>query len=353
MKLCSVIGVRPEIIKMAPLIPLLDQHFKHEFLFTSQHYSKNMVEIFLTEMKVRQPDEFLDVRSSDRELLESAIHETLARRKPELVVVYGDTNSTLAATRAAKRLGIKVCHLEAGLRSFDERMPEEYNRIQTDRLCDFHMAPTGLAKYFLTDYEGLPESGIRVVGNLVVDACLHFRPRMEEQPLLQKLAETPFCLLTLHRTENVDDPARLRNILDNLAQVPFPILLPVHPRTEQRMKQFGFDFPVNLCCMEPIGYLSFLRQLSACHVVLTDSGGIQEEAITLGVPCITLRDNTERMETVFLGANMLYDADHRRDLADFVAVMASRRESIRAIKNPYGDGHTAERIVTFIKENVG
>ena len=351
MKAITVIGTRPEIIKMAPLIPLLDKKYDHTFLFTSQHYSRNMVEIFLDEMDVRPPDEFMNVNASEHADLQKAIKGPLEKLDPDLVIVYGDTNSTVATARVMPD-GAKLCHIEAGIRSFDMRMPEEHNRIETDRLADFRLAPTGLAKYFLTDFEAYPEKSIGVVGNLVVDAYLRHKDRILAQVLPEGLAKHDYCLLTMHRAENVDDPVRLSAILESLGKIGKRIVFPVHPRTEKRMREFGKTWPDNLYTTEPIGYFPFMRLMASCDVVLTDSGGVQEEAVTLGAPCVTIRDNTERMETVFLGSNVLYDADHRRDLDEIVIGMSAKREMIKSLKNPYGEGDSARRIIDFLDHNL-
>jgi UDP-N-acetylglucosamine 2-epimerase len=351
MRVCTVIGTRPEIIKMAPLIPLLDERFEHTFLFTSQHYSRNMVEIFLEEMDVRRPDRFLGVDSSDHAALEAALVKPLADARPDVILVYGDTNSTVACARA-KPAGAKLIHLEAGIRSFDLRMPEEHNRIETDRLADWRLAPSGLAKYFLVDLEGYDPATCPVVGNLVVDAYRRYQPKIEAEPLLDGLTPGAFCVLTMHRAENVDEPVRLKALLESLAGVNMPIIFPVHPRTEKRMLEFGLSFPKNLRTLEPVGYLQFMKLMTQASVIVTDSGGIQEEALTIGTPCVTLRDNTERMETVFLGANVLYDGDHRRDLGNVVTEMVKRRDMIAALKNPYGDGHTSEKVVALLADEI-
>jgi len=349
MKIATVIGTRPEIIKMAPIIPEFDREHNHRFIFTGQHYSHNMVEIFLEEMQVRRPDVFLNVESSETDKLSEAIRGELAQFGPDLLMIYGDTNSTLAAARACPP-GCRICHIEAGIRSFDERMPEELNRIETDSISHFKLAPTGLARYFLHDLEGYSDDEIIIVGNLVVDAYRIYRERILSHEIPFGLKPQQYYLLTMHRKENVDEPERLRAIMESLAGLTKPVVFPVHPRTYKRMQEFGVDFPANVTHVEPISYFPFMRLMHDCDVVVTDSGGVQEEAITQGVPCVTLRDNTERMETVFLKANVLYDAEHRRDLGKVIAEMSARREFIARVKNPYGNGDAAQKIMEFIKE---
>ena len=350
MKVVTVFGTRPEIIKMAALIPLLDQEFEHTFVFSNQHYSKNMVEIFLSEMEVRQPDIFLGVDSSDVDKLTAAVKKALIDLSPDVVLVYGDTNSTLATARALPD-GAKLVHIEAGIRSFDKRMPEEFNRIETDRLSSLRLAPTGLSKYFLTELEDYPSESVEVVGNLVVDAFHKYREKIEKTSLPDGLKPREYCLLTMHRTENVDDPVRLKALLENLETIKQPVIFPIHPRTEKRMREFGLKFPENLKLFEPMGYFQFMKLQLECNVVITDSGGIQEEAVTLGVPCITLRDNTERQETVFINSNLLYSADYRKDLYKVVDDIAGRRKEIQNLKNPYGTGDSAKKIIVALKKH--
>jgi len=344
MKVITVIGTRPEIIKLSPLIPMLDEQFEHTFVFSGQHYSKNMVQIFLDQMQVRQPDIFLQVDSSDVGSLEKALTKEFEKLDGDIVLVYGDTNSTIAAARSIKE-GMKLVHIEAGIRSFDLRMPEERNRIETDKLSHLMLPPTGLAKYFLTDYEGYSEDKIEVVGNLVVAAYFKYKDQIDAAPLPENIEPESYCLMTLHRTENVDDPVRFDRILKNIAKLNCPVVFPVHPRTQKRMEEYGISFPSNVVPLEAMGYFEFMRLLSECKVVITDSGGVQEEAITVGVPCITVREDTERMETVFLGASVLYDAAHRMDMDVLVEEMAQKREYIRNLKNPYGDKTSPQLVI--------
>ena len=352
MNVCTIFGTRPEIIKMAPLLPLLDEAYNHTFIFSNQHYSRSMVDIFLEEMEVRQPDIFLGVESSDLKVLEEAVRKTLKDLDVDVVIVYGDTNSTLAAARAIGE-GTKLAHIEAGIRSFDMRMPEEHNRIETDSISHLHLAPTGLAKYFLTDYENYSGDSIEIVGNLAVDAYYRYKDRIAATPLPNEFEPKSFYVLTMHRGENVDENERLGNILDNLATLDKPVIFPVHPRTTKRMKEFGARFPENLQLSEPMGYFQFMKLLTSADAVITDSGGIQEECITCGVPCVTLRDNSERMETVFLGANVLYDCDHRRDLDKVIGEMTAKRADIGKLKNPYGDGTSAQQIIAALDKHFG
>lgn len=346
-KVVTVIGTRPEIIKLAPLIPLLDKAFDHTFIFTGQHYSANMVDVFFDELNVRHPDVWLNVASSDDVLLEEAIKAELDKYHVDYLVIYGDTNSTLAAARAAGP-NVSIVHLEAGIRSFDLRMKEELNRIETDKLSTFRLAPTILAQYFLTELERYPQHSVKVVGNLVVDTYYMYEDKINDTPLVDGLNENDYSLLTLHRKENVDDPKRLASIIRNVARIKSQVVLPIHPRTRSNLDVYGIELPKNVMAIPPQGYFEFMRLLKSCKVVLTDSGGVQEEAITLKVPCITLRDNTERMETVYLGANELYEAEKREDLAELVEKASGRKKFIESLKNPYGDGASASRIVKFL-----
>lgn len=344
MKAVTVIGTRPEIIKLAPLIPLLDEQFEHTLVFSGQHYSKNMVQIFFDEMQVRQPDIFLKVESSDLKLLEKAVKEQLQKLEADFVLVYGDTNSTIAAARSIRN-GSKLVHIEAGIRSFDLRMPEERNRIETDKLSDLHLPPTGLAKYFLTDYEGFSEDTIEVVGNLVVASYLKYKDQIDRTPLPIGLKPQNYCLMTMHRTENVDDPVRLDRMMKNISKIPYSVVFPIHPHTQKRFDEFHIAIPQNIIPLEALGYFQFMKLLSECKLIITDSGGVQEEAITVGVPCITIRENTERMETVFLGASVLFDSGHRMDLNDVVEEMIGKRGFIKKLKNPYGDERSPQLVI--------
>jgi UDP-N-acetylglucosamine 2-epimerase (non-hydrolysing) len=345
-------GTRPELIKLAPLVPLLRERFQHTYLFTGQHYSPSMVQVFLDELESAPPDRFLNVGSSDHDALQRATLDALTELAPDLVIVYGDTNSTLAAGLAAKHLGAILIHVEAGIRSFDRSMPEELNRVRVDEMADLMLAPTGLGTWFLEAFENHDRVIAPAVGNLVVDAWERHRSLIDARELPAILRDrlaagggsSEFGVLTLHRQATVDDPEVFGRALAELGAIDLPILFPVHPRTQARVDSFGLRWPDNFVVCEPLGYLDFCRAMGSAAILLTDSGGVQEEAITLDIPCVTLRPNTERMETVFLRANRLFDPAEDSGLAR-VAAKARAEHSDRPHKlNPYGDGKAAERI---------
>ena len=338
----SIFGTRPEIIKMAPLIPFLDKAFDHTFIFTSQHYSWNMMSVFFKELGVRKPDKYLMVKSSDIRKLEGAIYRELKKSGSEWALVYGDTNSTYAAGKAAKRLGKKLIHVEAGLRAYDKRLPEERNRREIDKMSDILFAPTPLTK------KQLAKEGIRkdvfVVGNLVVDSARMFSGKKQKR-------KGGYTLVTMHRQENVDKLRRLVKILRALSQFP-KVIFPIHPRTRKRIRQFGLKIPKNVKLIEPVGYKEFLSLLKGADLVLTDSGGVQEEAITLDVPCLTLRESTERWESVEAGGNFIVGLDPL--LVKFYAqqiLEGELGESMKKAKNPYGKD-VSKKIIRILKKKL-
>ena len=350
MRIATVCGVRPELIKLATLVPELASRFDHHYLFTGQHYSPNMVQVFVDELSAPAPDRFLDVGSSEIDALTAATHEALAEWKPDVVVVYGDTNSTLAGSRAAQQLSAMLVHVEGGIRSFDRRMPEEVTRVEVDGIAALRLAPTGLATWFLTALEGYDATTSPAVGNLVVDAWDRHRDLIDARPLHAAVTDAErYAVLTLHRQATVDDPVVLARSIAELGQVPMPILFPVHPRTVARMKAFSLAWPDNLRVCEPIGYLDFCRAMSSAAILLTDSGGVQEEAITLDIPCVTLRPNTERMETVFLGGNRLFDLARDSGLAEVVEDALATHNHRPYKLNPFGSGFATARIVALME----
>ena len=354
MRIVTVCGTRPELIKLAPLVPELASRFEHAYLFTGQHYSPSMVQIFVDELSAPGPDVFLDVGSSDATALERAITTAFQGIAPDVVVVYGDTNSTLAAAHAAASVGAMLIHIEGGIRSFDRSMPEELNRVIVDRIAALRLAPTGLATWFLEAFEGYDRVTSPAVGNLVVDAWKRHEAAVMARPLPAVLADAErYAVLTLHRQATVDDPEVFARALAELGAIDMPIFFPVHPRTARRVEEFGLRWPDNLRVAEPMGYLDFARAMAGASVLLTDSGGVQEEAITLDVPCVTLRPNTERMETVFLGANRLFDLERDRDLAGVVtAAMAGHHDRPYKV-NPFGEGHAWARCVALLEMLAG
>ena len=351
MKPAIVVGTRPEIIKMAPVIRACRARGVPALLIhTGQHYSFELDGIFFAELGLPAPDLNLEVGSGTQTYqvasAMSGLEPVFAEHRPNVVLVEGDTNSVLAAALAANKAGIAVGHVEAGLRSYDRRMPEEINRILTDHVADHLFAPTARARSILLG-EGIAEARIAVTGNTVVDELLLQRERARRPSQLERLGVAPgrFALATFHRAENVDDADRLRGILNGLAAVSaaleMPVLAALHPRTQARIAALDDHVTAGIRVLPPLGYLDFLGLHAEAALMLTDSGGLQEEACCLGVPCVTLRDNTERPESVEVGANVLAGAEPER-------IVGCAREMLgrpRSWPNPFGDGHAGEHIV--------
>ena len=325
---------------------------------TGQHYDEQLSDIFFRQMGIPEPQVNLEVGSGSHaaqtaEILKR-IEPVLIEHKPDLVLVVGDVNSTIAVSLAAVKLGIPVAHVEAGLRSFDRAMPEEINRILTDALADYlFITEEDAAEHLLK--EGRPKEAIFFVGNVMIDSLRHFLPVAQQSPIGGELhlrngahGGNPwkrFAVLTLHRPSNVDSTEKLTELLgaiDAVAQE-VPVIFPVHPRTQQRMDQAGLKHHPNLRVIPPVGYLDFLCLLSKAALVLTDSGGIQEETTALGVPCLTLRENTERPITISQGTNLLVGTDPAKIVAAAREVLAGKSKAGRI--PPLWDGHAAERIV--------
>jgi UDP-N-acetylglucosamine 2-epimerase (non-hydrolysing) len=356
MKIAIILGTRPEITKMAPLIKIYQQNRADFFLLhTGQHYSYQMDRVFFEELKLPQPKYNLDVGSGSHAeqtgKILMGIEKILLQEKPDIVLVEGDTNSVLAGALAAAKLGIKVGHIEAGLRSYDRTMPEELNRLLTDHLADFLFAPTPKARDILLG-EGIDEKKVFVTGNTIVDTVrqnLELAKSGKDVLNDLKLKPKQYFLVTLHRQENVDNAARFGSILKGLGRIAqkykLPVVYPIHPRSRKMMDRFKLK-PENLTLIEPLGFLEFLRLQSDARLLLTDSGGLQEEACILGVPCVTLRDNTERPETLEVGSNMLAGADAERIL-ECAEIMLDKKGKW---DNPFGDGKAAARIAKIITE---
>ncbi len=354
-----VLGTRPEIIKMAPVIRACQRvGAEYAVLHTGQHYSYEMDRIFFKELELPRPQYNLDVGSGSHAeqtgRIMTGIEKIYQVNPPDIVLVQGDTNTVLAGALAAAKLHIPIGHVEAGLRSFDRRMPEEINRIVADHIADYLFAPTDLSRQNLLR-EGIDDKKIHVTGNTVVDAVFQNRAIAKKKSiLLREMGLDPkgYFLVTVHRAENVDVKARLEGIITGLSAVGktfgIPVLFPVHPRTQKMMKEFGID-SCDITCIQPVGYMEFLELEANARLVLTDSGGVQEETCILNVPCVTLRENTERPETISVGANVLTGTDSN-SIAGAVRTMIA---SSRQWQNPYGDGHAGERIVGICEKNTG
>jgi UDP-N-acetylglucosamine 2-epimerase (non-hydrolysing) len=359
-----VLGTRPEIIKMSPVIRACGKRGEDFFLLhTGQHYSYEMDRVFFLELDLSAPAFNLDVGSGSHAVQTGAIlagtEKVLQEEKPDTVLVQGDTNTVLAAALAASKSyvrgggrAVKVGHVEAGLRSFDRRMPEEINRVLADHLSEYLFAPTEVAKQNLKD-EGIGDEKIFVTGNTIVDAVhqnLAIARKNTDTARSMGLSKDGYFLVTLHRQENVDDKRRLAGILDGLFSISdehgLPVIFPVHPRTEKMIRTFGLKTR-GIQTIRPLGFLGFLQLESQARLALTDSGGVQEEACILGVPCVTIRDSTERPETVDVGANIV--AGFKPD--EIVNAAQQMLERTRTWKNPFGDGKAGERIVDILRKN--
>lgn len=351
MSIAIILGTRPEIIKLSPVIRELSRKQADFFiLHTGQHYSYNLDKVFFEQLKLPQPRYNLEVGSGSHAEETSkmlvGIEKVLIEEKPDVILVEGDTNSVLAGALAAAKLTIKVGHIEAGLRSYDRKMPEEINRILTDHCADLLFAPTEKAEKILLA-EGIPADKIFVTGNTIVDAVYQNLTIAREtgnvlDTLNLKVKE--YFVVTLHRQENVDNKARFTSILAGLDRVATefetPLIYPVHPRARKMMTRFGLH-PQHLILAEPLDFLSFLHLESNARLVFTDSGGVQEETCILNVPCVTLRDNTERPETLDVGANILAGASPQR-IIECATLMLGREHHWQ---NPFGDGTAGRKIV--------
>ena len=356
MKISVILGTRPEIIKLSPVIRELERRQANYFiLHTGQHYSYNLDRVFFEQLKLPQPRYNLEVGSGSHAQQTGKIligvEDVLQDENPDIVLVEGDTNSVFAGALAATKLHIKVGHVEAGLRSYDRNMPEEINRILTDHCSDYLFAPTPKARQILLG-EGVSEEKIFVTGNTIVDAVYqNLEIAGERRDTSSSLSLTPrqYFLVTLHRQENVDNQVRFTSIVEGLSKIAeefhLPVVYPIHPRSRKMMTQFGLS-PRNLTLIEPIDFLSFLQLESKARLILTDSGGVQEEACILSVPCVTLRDNTERPETLEVGSNILAGASPDKILAH-TELMLNRENKW---SNPFGDGTAGERIVKTVME---
>jgi len=350
-----VLGTRPEIIKMSPVIRLcVEQELEYQLIHTGQHYSINMDKVFFDELHLPQPDSSLDVgtesslQGHQTGLMLQGIEEVLMRTKPDVVLVQGDTNSVLAGALAACKLQIKVGHVEAGLRSYDRNMPEEHNRVMTDHISDYLFCPTKEAALNCRK-EGIPEEFIHVTGNTIVDAVQQNLKISEKESNIMKtldLEENGFILMTAHRQENVDDKTRFSNIIKACSLINERIIYPIHPRARKMFNEFGLQASDNLKLIEPLGYLDFLKLENNARLIMTDSGGLQEEACILGTPCLTLRENTERPETVEVGANKVVGFEPENISAEVKDIPEDKRE----YENPFGDGKASERIIDITTE---
>jgi UDP-N-acetylglucosamine 2-epimerase (non-hydrolysing) len=370
MKVMHVVGARPNFMKVAPIMREMakySQDFEQLLIHTGQHYDDNMSKVFFEELELPRPDINLEVGSGSHAWQTAQVmlrlEPVLLDYKPDLVLVVGDVNSTLAGALTAAKLGTRVGHVEAGLRSFDRSMPEEYNRLLTDHIADLLFTPSRNANENL-QREGIPDDRIHFVGNVMIDTLVRLLPKALERwhivrSTLNVPADQRYVLVTLHRPSNVDEPETLREILAALTEIAheLPVIFPIHPRTSQRIVKLGLDSQFTtqrgnsrFHLTAPLGYLDFLAFMKQAALVLTDSGGIQEETTFLGVPCLTVRPNTERPITITQGTNRLVP-NERGALVEAVRSMLNndRRLPTADCCPELWDGHAAKRIVDVIR----
>jgi UDP-GlcNAc3NAcA epimerase len=360
MKLLTVIGARPQFIKAAAIsrIAATRSDMTEILLHTGQHYDENMSQVFFDELEIPRPGYNLGIGSGSHgvqtaEML-AGIEKVLLAEQPDWVLVYGDTNSTLAGALAAVKLHIPVAHVEAGLRSFNRRMPEEINRVLTDHAADLLFAPTTVAVQHLRD-EGIAEGKIALVGDVMYDAALYYGRRAEaDSKILKRMSMAPksYILATVHRAENTDNQNRLRVIFEALSQVTdeYPVILPLHPRTRKVLKNLGWweNYAEHIHFIEPVGYLDMVMLEKHARLIVTDSGGVQKEAFFHKVPCVTLRDETEWTELLDLGWNHLAPPLTVKDVV--TAIRQGMSEAPPSNAQPYGDGQSAKKILDALMQ---
>ncbi len=355
MRIITIIGARPQFVKAAPVSRALRKSHTEVLVHTGQHYDHDMSGAFFDELGIPKPDYLLGVGSGNHgaqtgRMLEQ-IENVLLKERPDAVMVYGDTNSTLAGALAATKIGIPVVHVEAGLRSFDMRMPEEINRVLTDRVSSLLLCPSSIAVNHLRS-EGIT-NGVHIVGDVMFDALLHAMELSKSDVghhhgSKQLHIKEPYVLATVHRAENTDDAARLGSILKSFGGIGYTVILPLHPRTRAVIDREEISIPSNVKVVEPLSYVALANILAKAKFVLTDSGGLQKEAYWLKVPCITLRESTEWSETVSSGWNRLVGAD-----ADRIAAAAASVNTPDRHEQLYGAPGAAERVVKQIEHRFG
>jgi UDP-N-acetylglucosamine 2-epimerase (non-hydrolysing) len=361
MKILNVVGARPNLMKIAPLVAEMSRHadIEQTLLHTGQHYDEQMSRVFFEELGIPRPDIYLGVGSGSHARQTAAVmpafEDALLEQKPDVVIVVGDVNSTLACSVTAAKLGVPVAHVEAGLRSNDRSMPEEINRLVTDQLSDLLFTTAREASDNLVR-EGISPNKIYFVGNVMIDTLNRHRTQAQSLRTPQKFGLNPgnYALLTLHRPSNVDDREVFGGILEALSEIQrqLPVIFPAHPRTIKQIGAFGFQERLaaasGLQIVEPLSYLESLDLMMHAKLVLTDSGGLQEETTVLGVPCLTIRENTERPVTITAGTNTLVGTDPGRILAETRRILDGKGKT-GSIPELW-DGHASERIVKILRE---
>jgi len=357
LKILNVIGARPNIMKVAPLMTAMkrrEREFTPLLIHTGQHYDAAMSGAFLRELELPAPDAHLEVGSASHAAQTAAVMQrfepVVLREQPDWVLVVGDVNSTLACALVCAKLGVRLGHVEAGLRSRDRTMPEEINRILTDQVADLLFTPSQDANDNLLR-EGIPPERIKFVGNIMIDSLVKHLPQAKQSKIADELgvAGRDYAVLTLHRPSNVDKRETLLRLVQTFAEIAqhLPVIFPVHPRTRKSIADFGLNDEVDksgLRMIEPLAYLDFLKLYSGARLVLTDSGGIQEETTFLGIPCLTLREETERPITVEMGTNIVVGADPQKIKSTVFAALDQPRATPKRVP-PLWDGKTADRIL--------
>jgi UDP-N-acetylglucosamine 2-epimerase (non-hydrolysing) len=369
LKVINVAGARPNFMKVAPIVAAMKRRpdeFQPLLVHTGQHYDEAMSEAFFRDLEMPEPDVYLDVGSGSHAAQTAAImrafEPVVIKEKPDWVMVVGDVNSTLACALVCAKLGFKVAHVEAGLRSRDRTMPEEINRLLTDQIADLLLTPSQDADANLRA-EGIPAERIRFVGNVMIDSLLEHLDRAKESPMVTAradlgLQDKEYAVLTLHRPSNVDDPAAFVRVLAALEEIAgrLPIVFPAHPRTRKMIAELDLGTRVDkikgLRMIDSVGYLNFLQLLSGARLVLTDSGGIQEETTVLGIPCVTLRENTERPITVEMGTNIIAGTDPANITRAAFKALDNPPDTSALRVPPLWDGHTADRILDALWERM-
>jgi UDP-N-acetylglucosamine 2-epimerase (non-hydrolysing) len=362
-KLLLVAGARPNFMKIAPVIREINKRadtFSHVLVHTGQHYDEGMSDVFFRDLGIPKPDHYLNVGSGSHATQTAAImtcfEPVLEQEKPDCVLVFGDVNSTLACSIVAKKLCYPVAHVEAGLRSGDRTMPEEINRIVTDSISDYFFVTEESGMEHLKA-EGKADDSVYLVGHVMIDNLYFEVARLEkdkgalEASDALKIGKKRFGIVTLHRPSNVDDEPTIRGIIGALSTISetVPLIFPVHPRTRARFDSFGIQFPPSITTTEPLGYREFLNLWKDASIVLTDSGGLQEETTALGIPCLTLRDNTERPVTISDGSNRLVGTDPAAILSAASLVLDSGERKLDTRRPQFWDGAASARILDALQ----